>query len=179
MALFDRFRQPKWKHADPAIRLEAVNELGDDAQDVLRSLAREDADPGVRRRAVARVEDIGTLASVARSDMDEGVRAEARKLLMDLATDGSNEAEALEALAGLDDERDLAVIARTTDAEAVGLAALRRVSAPRLVGSVAGRAVRWRHPPGRPGADDRPGRAAARRAEQRAQGRRACRRSSR
>jgi hypothetical protein len=140
MALFDRFRQPKWKHADPAIRLEAVNELGDDAQEVLCSLAREDADAGVRRRAVARVEDIGTLASVARSDMDEGVRAEARKLLMDLATDGSNEAEALEALAGLDDERDLAVVARTTDAEAVGLAALRRLSAPRLIGSVAGRA---------------------------------------
>ena len=141
MALFDRFRQPKWKHADPAIRLEAVNELGDDAQEVLCSLAREDADPGVRRRAVARVEDIGTLASAARSDMDEGVRAEARKLLMDLATDGSNEPEALAALAGLDDERDLAVIARTTDAEAVGLTALRRVSAPRLIGSVAGRAA--------------------------------------
>ena len=141
MSLFDRFRQPKWKHADPAVRLEAVNELGDDAQDVLRTLAREDADPAVRRRAAARVEDIGTLAAVARSDMDEGVRAEARKLLIDLATDAGNEAEALEALAGLDDERDLAVIARTTDGEAVGLAALRRVSAPRLVGSVAGRAV--------------------------------------
>ena len=141
MSLFDRFRQPKWKHADPAVRLEAVNELADDAQDVLRTLAREDADPGVRRRAVARVEDIGTLAAVARSDMDEGVRAEARKLLMDLATDAGNEPEALEALAGLDDERDLAVIARTADAEAVGLAALRRISAARLVGSVAGRAV--------------------------------------
>ena len=141
MSLFDRFRQPKWKHADPAVRLEAVNELGDDAQDVLRTLAREDADAGVRRRAVARVEDIATLASVARSDMDEGVRAEARKLLMDLATDGSQESEALEALAALDDERDLAVIARTTDAEAIGLAALRRLSAPRLVGSVAGRSV--------------------------------------
>lgn len=141
MALFDRFRQPKWKHADPAIRFEAVNELGDDAQEVLCRLAREDADPGVRRRAVARVEDIGTLATVARSDMDEGVRAEARKLLIDLATDGSNEAEGLEALAGLDDERDLAVVARTTGAEAVGLAALRRVSASRLIGSVAGRAA--------------------------------------
>ncbi|MGI8672073.1 MAG: hypothetical protein ACR2LU_05655, partial [Luteitalea sp.] len=79
MSLFDRFRQPKWKHADPAVRLEAVQELGDEAQDVLRSLAREDADPGVRRRAVARVEDVPTLASVARGDMDEGVRAEARK----------------------------------------------------------------------------------------------------
>ncbi|HTU99497.1 MAG TPA: DUF349 domain-containing protein [Luteitalea sp.] len=141
MSLFDRFRQPKWKHADPVVRLEAVNELGDDAQDVLRTLAREDVDAGVRRRAVARVEDIATLAAVARSDMDEGVRAEARKLLMDLATDGADQAEALEALAALDDERDLAVIARTTDDEGVGLAALRRISAPRLIGSVAGRAI--------------------------------------
>lgn len=141
MSLFDRFRQPKWKHADPAVRLEAVNELGDDAQDVLRTLARDDADATVRRRAVARVEDIPTLAAVARGDLDEGVRAEARKLLMDLATDAGDEAEALDALAALDDERDVAVIARTTDVEAVGLAALRRLSAPRLVGSVAGRAA--------------------------------------
>ncbi len=141
MSLFDRFRAPKWKHADPAVRLEAVNELGDDAQDVLRVLAREDADAAVRRRAVARVEDIATLASVARSDMDEGVRAEARKLLMDLAADGSDPEQALEALAGLDDERDLATIARTTEDETVGLAALRRVQAPRLIGTVAGRAA--------------------------------------
>lgn len=141
MSLFDRFRQPKWKHADPAVRLDAVNELGDEAQDVLRTLAREDADAGVRRRAVARVEDIATLAAVARGDLDEGVRAEARKLLMDLATDAGDEGEALEALSALDDERDVAVIARTTGVEAVGLAALRRLSAPRLIGSVAGRAV--------------------------------------
>lgn len=141
MSLLDRFRQPRWKHADPAVRLEAVHELGDDAQDVLRTLAREDADAAVRRRAVARVEDIPTLVAAARSDLDEGVRAEARKLLMDLATDAGDEAESLEALGGLDDERDLAFVARTTSTEAVGLAALRRVSSPRLVGAVAGRAA--------------------------------------
>ncbi len=141
MSLFDRFRQPKWKHADPAVRLEAVNELGDDAQDVLATLAREDADAAVRRRAVARVEDIGVLAAVARGDLDEGVRAEARKFLIDLAGDGSDESSALAALAGLDDERDLATIARTTDVEGIGLAALRRVATPRLVGSIAGRAT--------------------------------------
>lgn len=141
MSLLDRFRQPKWKHADPAVRLEAVNELEDDAQDVLGSLAREDSDPGVRRRAVARVEDPSVLAGVARTDLDEGVRAEARKLLIDMAVDGDHEADAIAALTGLDDERDLATVARTTAIEAVGLAAVRRIAAPRLVGSVAGRAV--------------------------------------
>ncbi len=141
MSLLDRFRQPKWKHADPAVRLEAVNELEDDAQDVLGSLAREDADPAVRRRAVARVEDPAVLAAVARTDLDEGVRAEARKLLIDIATDGDDPDAATAALAGLDDERDLAVVARSTSAEAVGLAALRRIAAPRLLGSVAARAA--------------------------------------
>lgn len=140
MSLLDRFRQPKWKHADPAVRLEAVNELDDDAQDVLGSLAREDADAAVRRRAVARVEDPAVLAAVARTDLDEGVRAEARKLLIDLAVDGDDPDTAVGALAGLDDERDLAAVARTTSAEAVGLAALRRIAAPRLIGSVASRA---------------------------------------
>jgi hypothetical protein len=141
MSLLDRFRQPKWKHADPAVRLEAVNELEDDAQDVLGSLAREDADAAVRRRAVTRVEDPSVLAGVARTDLDEGVRAEARKLLIDMAVDGDHEGDALAALAGLDDERDLATVARTTGVESVGLAAVRRIAAPRLVGSVAGRAA--------------------------------------
>lgn len=141
MSLLDRFRQPKWKHADPAVRLEAVNELEDDAQDVLGSLARDDSDSGVRRRAVARVEDPSVLAGVARTDLDEGVRAEARKLLIDMAVDGDDERDAIAALAGLDDERDLATVARTTAVEAVGLAAVRRIAAPRLVGSVAGRAA--------------------------------------
>ncbi len=141
MSLLDRFRQPKWKHADSAVRLEAVNELEDDAQDVLGSLAREDADPAVRRRAVARVEDPAVLAAVARTDLDEGVRAEARKLLIDIATDGDHEGDAIAALSGLDDERDLASVARSTAADAVGLAAIRRIAAPRLIGSVASRAV--------------------------------------
>lgn len=141
MSLLDRFRQPKWKHADPAVRLEAVNELEDEAQDVLGSLAREDSDAAVRRRAVARLEDPAVLAGVARTDMDEGVRAEARKLLIDMAVDGDHEGDAVAALAGLDDERDLASVARTTAVEAVGLAAVRRIAAPRLMGSVAGRAA--------------------------------------
>ena len=141
MSLLDRFRQPKWKHADPAVCLEAVNELEDDAQDVLGSLAREDSDAGVRRRAVARVEDPAVLSVVARTDLDEGVRAEARKLLIDIAVDVDHEGDALAALSGLDDERDLAGVARSTGAEAVGLAALRRIAAPRLLASVAGRAT--------------------------------------
>lgn len=141
MSLLDRFRQPKWKHADPAVRLEAVNELEDEAQDVLGSLAREDEDAAVRRRAVARVDDLAVVAAVARTDLDEGVRSEARKILIDVAADADVEAEALDALTGLDDDRDLATVARATGNEAVGLAALRRIVAPRLTGSVAGRAA--------------------------------------
>ena len=39
MGILDKLRpQSKWKHADPAVRLSSIPDLGDDAQDVLASL---------------------------------------------------------------------------------------------------------------------------------------------
>jgi hypothetical protein len=75
MGILEKLRpQPRWKHADPAVRAAAVYELGADETDALRALAREDADPRVRRAAVNRIDDLSVLADVARTDPDEDVR---------------------------------------------------------------------------------------------------------
>ncbi len=47
--------QPRWKHADPVIRLEAVKDV-EDLQE-LALLAENDPDARVRRAAMVRVDD--------------------------------------------------------------------------------------------------------------------------
>ena len=68
MGILEKLRPtPRWKHTDPAVRAAAVYELtgeGEDA-DTLLALAREDADPRVRRAAVARIEALPVLAEIA------------------------------------------------------------------------------------------------------------------
>ncbi len=56
MGLLEKLRpQPKWKHADPAVRLEGLHEIDDTDQDTLVALATDDPDARVRRAAAARV----------------------------------------------------------------------------------------------------------------------------
>ena len=56
MGLLDKLKpQPRWKHTDPAVRLEALRELDD--QQELAALAETDPDAKVRRAAIARVTD--------------------------------------------------------------------------------------------------------------------------
>ena len=57
MGILEKLRpQPRWKHADPTVRVAAVYELGPDA---LHALAREDAEARVRRAAVTRIDAAG------------------------------------------------------------------------------------------------------------------------
>src|SRR5690242_6855984 len=109
MALLDRFRaQPRQKHPDPAVRLAFVQEIPLD-----------DADPKVRRAAVAKLMDPPALAAVVRHDNDEGVRAHAVSMLRDIAVEvfeGIGEPEsgaAIDALASLPDMKTLSAIAKT------------------------------------------------------------------
>ena len=56
MGLLDKLKpQPRWKHADPAVRLEAVRELEDQTE--LAILAELDADARVRRSAASRISE--------------------------------------------------------------------------------------------------------------------------
>lgn len=141
MTLLDRFRtQARHRHPDPAVRLAYVDEIPIDERDVIASIAREDEDPRVRRAAVAKLMDAAALGAIARDDRDETVRGQAAEMLRDLALEafeGVEEAESLEAIDGLTDNRVLAQIAKTAGREIVALRALSRISDTHVLGSIA------------------------------------------
>jgi hypothetical protein len=155
MALLDRLRpQPGWKHPDPAVRLAAVEALEDSEQALLATIAREDEAPRVRRAALAKVQDVDTLAALARGDGDEQVRGEAIERLTALATHSGDADEAdserdaasqqrtiveqgLRAVAAIASERHLAVIARSAAPAQVAAAAAARLQEPKSLGGVA------------------------------------------
>ncbi|HEV3485477.1 MAG TPA: hypothetical protein VG106_08720, partial [Vicinamibacterales bacterium] len=71
MSFLDRFKpQPRWKHADPAVRAAAVAEIPDDAEHerVVEELAQADEDVRVRRAAADRVRNVAVLVALARSE---------------------------------------------------------------------------------------------------------------
>ena len=145
MGLFDRFRsQPRWKNANPAIRLAALEEMPLDQQDLLVSIAREDRDPSVRLAALKKVLSPSVIAEISRSESDHRVREEAHTLLVDLAVgafENTTEAECLAALAGLGEQKHVVSVARGSSNEAVARAALQRVDDQAGLGSIARRAA--------------------------------------
>ena len=102
MTLLDRFRsQPRDKHPDVAVRLAYVEELPLDDPQAIAAMARDDADPRVRRAAVAKLMDPAALGAVLRSDADESVRSRTLEMLRDIAVEafeGTTEAESLDAV---------------------------------------------------------------------------------
>src|SRR5688500_15951947 len=119
MGILEKLRpQPRWKHADPAVRAAAVYDLGPDEADALRALAREDAEARVRRAAVMRLDDVGVLGDIARTDPDEDVRAEAIRGLAGLAAESDEASRATEVV------RQLLSLGRTKEVE-IGRASCR------------------------------------------------------
>ncbi len=99
MGILEKLRpQPRWKHADPAVRAAAVYDLGPDEADALHALAREDAEARVRRAAVTRIDAASVLGEVGRTDPDEEVRSEAVRSLAGIAADAEDVAEAMDAV---------------------------------------------------------------------------------
>ena len=142
MSLIDRFRgQPEWQHEDPSVRVSAVGDLEDDAQDLLTTIASDDADPGVRLAAVVRVSDPETVGRVLRSDTDGGVRAEAAAMLREMAVGDTDPERAALALAGLSEARDLGEVARTARLEAISGSALARLDDQKMISAVARRSA--------------------------------------
>ena len=140
MSLLDRLRgQPEWQHDDPSVRASAVDDLADDAQDLLEAIAIEDTDPGVRLVAVARLSDPTAIRRVAENDPDDRVRSEATLILREFAVDAADVDLAGAALAGLSAERDLTEVARTARFEAVSRMALGQLESPKALGAVARR----------------------------------------
>ena len=136
MGLLDKLKpQPRWKHADPAVRLEAVRELDDAAE--LAVLAESDSDARVRRAAICRISDPGVLGRVAAGDADPETRDRAADRLLALATAGPDEASCLAAVRALADPRRLSTIARSEAADAVRAEALARTTDERSLSGVA------------------------------------------
>lgn len=136
MGILDKLKpQPRWKHSDPAIRLEAVPELGDAVE--LAALAGSDPDAKVRRAAVERVSDPAVLGRVTASDSDSAVQDAAADRLLALALDPAQSGVAADAAGLLSDSRRLAQIAKSTAGDAVREIALARITDERVLGGVA------------------------------------------
>jgi hypothetical protein len=135
MGILDRLKpQPRWKHSDPVVRLQAIPELGDAIE--LAALSEHDPDAKVRTAALAKVVDPVVLGRVTTSDTDRGVRDAAADRLLALALDASN-SEAATAAGLLSDVRRVSAIAKSTVADGVRAVALARLTDERALGSVA------------------------------------------
>jgi hypothetical protein len=141
MSFLDRFKpQPRWKHADPAVRAEAVASLADDAEhgDVLREMAREDAEVRVRRAAGSRLTRAEDLVVLAKAEADADLRREYAERLVGIANaPAQDDAAAALALEGITDEKQLATIAKASPFGTVRAAALGRIHDAKLLSSVA------------------------------------------
>src|SRR5262245_36476760 len=140
MGLLEKLRpQPRWKHADPAVRAAAVYELGEDERAALQALAREDTEARVRRAAVSRLTDVDVLADIARSDPEEDVRAEAVRVMAGLAAEaesGDAAAPVLHRLVELGRSREVQAVAKTASSSQVRHAAVDVLHDPKALGSV-------------------------------------------
>ncbi|MGH9382798.1 MAG: DUF349 domain-containing protein [Vicinamibacterales bacterium] len=132
--------QPKYKHADPAVRVEGVHEIDLSVEgDVLVALAKDDPDARVRRAAVGRLTEASVLADIARNEPDTGVREHAVTQLAEHAMrhDETIAASAVEALVSLSRERELANVSRASGPESVRRVAVAGVRDEKLLGGIA------------------------------------------
>ena len=136
MGLLDKLKPvPRWKHADPAVRLAAIRDLTDPAE--LAAVAEADTDPRVRRAAIVQLHDPVVIGRVASADADEETRERAADRLVAIAMNGGGPDMALAAVAHLSDPRRLSTIARSDITEAVCASALGRLADDRALGSLA------------------------------------------
>jgi serine/threonine-protein kinase RIO1 len=145
MSFLDRFKpQPRWKHADAAVRAAAVDEIPSDEESLatLRELASGDEDVRVRRAAAGRLFRAADILPLARSERDESLRRELIDRLVSIATAPDvNAGDAATALEGIDDQRQLATVAQAAPLDTVRAAALARVQDVKALSSIARKAA--------------------------------------
>ncbi len=140
MGILEKFRSsPRWKHADPSVRVAAVYEIGADEADVLVSMARDDAEARVRRAAASRIFDITVLGDLFRTDPDTDVRAEALRQLVGVAAETADEDVARDVVRQLAESgrfKELTVVARASAHPGVKAVVVDGLSDVRALGSV-------------------------------------------
>ncbi len=136
MGILDKLKpQPRWKHADAVVRLEAIRELDDPM--TLAELAEHDADSKVRCAASEKVSDPLVLGRVTTSDTDSAVKEAAADRLLELALDASEPEVATAAVSALSDSRRLLVISKSAAPDGIREVALAGLSDERALGGVA------------------------------------------
>ncbi len=142
MGILDRLKpQPRWKHADAAIRLEALRDLDDPVE--LAVLAETDPDVRVRKACIARTSDVAVLSRIAAQDVDAETQDRAADRLQAIAiAPETEEALAVTAVRGIADLRRLSTIAKSEASDGVRADALSRTSDERALGSIARHARR-------------------------------------
>ena len=139
MSFLDRFKSlPKYKSAEPDVRLAGVQELGDtpEEHEALVALAREDADARVRRAAAARITDAVILAGLAGVEADEDIRREITDRLAAIAV-GDDPAAAAAALGALTNQKQIGAVAKTSPVDELRLDAVGRLTDLKVLSSVA------------------------------------------
>lgn len=139
MGFFDLFR-PRWKHSDPAIRIDAVKSLTPEDVIELGQVVRRDKDARVRRLALKKISDPALLEEVAEHDPDESLRRDAAdkrsELLLSTALSDEDESESLGAVAHLSSPKALVDVVCRSSFEAVQQAALERLRDDKLLSEV-------------------------------------------
>jgi hypothetical protein len=140
MGILEKLRpQPRWKHADPAVRAAAVYDLGPDEGEALRALAREDSEARVRRAAVTRLDDVALLGEIARTDPDEDVRADAIRGLAGLAAEAAtieSASDAVKQLLAIGRTKEVVVVARENPSRDIRAAVVALIDDPKSLGAV-------------------------------------------
>lgn len=140
MGILDKLRpQSKATHADPAIRIEALHDIDPADQPAVAAFAKDDPDARVRRAAIARVTEPGTLADIVRNESEASLRDLALSQLVERAGkhDVAQAEPALQALVTLGRDRELGQVAKSAGPEALRRAAVSAVRDVRVLGSVA------------------------------------------
>jgi hypothetical protein len=140
MGLLEKLRpQPKYKHVDPAVRLEGLADIEDSDQSTLVALATEDTDTRVRRAALSRVTDPSALATLVRNESDAATRDAAVARLVTLAEqhEVATAVAAVTALSSLGRQRELATVARASGLETVRRTAAEQVTDQKALGGIA------------------------------------------
>ncbi|HET7925675.1 MAG TPA: DUF349 domain-containing protein, partial [Rhodanobacteraceae bacterium] len=138
MKLSGFLNKPRWQAKEAAVRRAGVAE-DDDAEMLanLSSIAREDADPGVRSAALKRLAEPALAQRIAHEDSDQGVRADAKRLWFDLLAGihakAPSPAECERLLRAQDDTALIEHIARNATDAKLRAAALARVTRASLL----------------------------------------------
>jgi len=130
--MFGRFLKPRWQHANPDIRLKAVEQLSpSDDEATLARLARGDSNSLVRAAASGRITDFSLLDEIHQRDEEPSVREAASLRIMALlagTAEGAPNSETRLRLIRLTGNRDaLAYIARNSPDEMCQQAAIERL----------------------------------------------------